>query len=402
MEICQHDSCTGCFACENICPKRCISMVPDSLGALHPVIDQDNCIECLLCKNTCPNNRIIEYSNPIECYAGWRTDKDKRKFSASGGIGAVLSEHVISNGGVVVGTSYDDNIVPVTTVAYDFDGIEKFKGSKYVQSLIGKSFSQIRDLLTMGKQILYIATPCQISGLLSFLKKPYDNLITVDLICHGVCPTSYFTDEITHLSNKKHIANISNVTFRGNIREKFNFQLNFSLTIFDGQRVVFNRPAMQEYYFAGFLKGITLRENCYKCQYARPERVSDITIGDFIGIGKDYPFDGPENVSIITANSKKGSQFIQNVQKECGETLKLEERQYSEAIKYGPSLCAPFPRHELTDRFQALYPRLGFIKTIRRLLFRSVVSDRVHFWYRLLCIAAPKKLYRIITSRICR
>ena len=165
--------------------------------------------------------------------------------------------------------------------------------------------------------MLFIGTPCQIAGLKSFLRKEYQNLITVDLICHGVCPTRYFTEEVDYLSNKFKLKDISDARFRGNDGN------NFRLTLWNkARRKLFPRDnyrekllrlsESQQFYIWGFLLGVTLRENCYACKYARPERISDITIGDFIGLGKEVPFDYPKaNVSSVTINTEKGNAFYE-------------------------------------------------------------------------------------------
>lgn len=397
-QICPPDKCTACFACANICPQKCIAFSEDSLGALHPVIDQNKCIDCKLCEKTCPVNNEVPFHEPLICYAAWRTDTRKRFFSASGGIGAIFAEYVVSKEGVVFGTQYDSTFTPITSGASSKDGIEKFKGSKYVQSIVGTAFSDIKQLLTKGSLVLYIATPCQIAGLLNYLKKPYDNLITVDLICHGVVPTSYFKEEIAYLVNKNHIDHISNISFRGN-GNKFQKSLNYYLTIFDGSKIVYHRRAQWQYYFLGFLKGITFRENCFSCKYASPKRISDITIGDFIGLGKSIPFNGPKiNTSAVIVNTEKGKDFISKVMEYGENDLNFISREYSEAVRYGPSLNAPFPRHPLTSKFRSLYYKYGYTVSIRKLLFWPIWLNRLGFWPRKLLIKAPRKLLRILKN----
>ena len=389
--ICPEDKCTGCFACVNACPKQCISMQEDNLGALHPVIDQTKCIDCGMCVKTCPVNREIDFKSPLKCYAAWRTDGKARLDSASGGIGALFSEFVVGKGGAVFGTAYDSDMIPRGVCVETREGLEVLKGSKYVQSIVGDIYRDIRNKLNRGRQVIYISTPCQIAGLYGFLKKDYDNLLTVDLICHGVAPTSYFLSELDYIKNKKGIKRITNVTFRSNRKKS-----NYVLRIFNGKDCVYQKTAYQEYYFSGFLKGITLRENCYACRYARPERISDITIGDFIGIGKDVQFNGPVNVSAVIVNTEKGNRFVEDIYESNNNQVVFEERQYSDAVKYGPSLRAPFPRHKLSTKFIAEYPKHGFAIAIRKTLRAEKTKD---FWkntFQKYCIRAPKKLIRII------
>ncbi|MBL3955360.1 Coenzyme F420 hydrogenase/dehydrogenase, beta subunit C-terminal domain, partial [Bacteroides thetaiotaomicron] len=95
---------------------------------------------------------------------------------------------------------------PITTKCTTVDELEYFKGSKYVQSLVRDCFHEIKEYLQQQRVVLYIATPCQIAGLYSYLKKDYSNLLTIDLICHGVSPTSYFNNEINYLKMTKKIS----------------------------------------------------------------------------------------------------------------------------------------------------------------------------------------------------
>ena len=208
MEICPHNECTGCYACVSACKHDCIKMEEDELGAIHPSVDENKCVNCGACRKVCPNNVSFDFKYPSACYASWITDKEKRRICASGGIGTTMSEYVIRNGGVVFGSRYNESLVPIMTFTERLEELEHFKGSRYVQSLVGNdTYKQVKNFLLDDRQVLFIGTPCQIAGLKSFLRKEYQNLITVDLICHGVCPTRYFTEEVDYLSNKfKYIA----------------------------------------------------------------------------------------------------------------------------------------------------------------------------------------------------
>lgn len=253
----------------------------DMYGELHPVIDEEACKHCNLCVKACPNNNELKFNYPSACYASWITDKAKRKICASGGMGTILSEYVIRNlHGVVFGSRYNENLTPVMTYTESLEELEHFKGSRYVQSVMGENtMKEVRDFLKRGRVVLFIGTPCQVAGLQTFLHKKYKTLYTVDLICHGVCPTAYFIDEIGEISRQEGLKNLSDVRFRGNDGN------NFCLTFWsDKSSLMYKRRGMESYYLSGFLLGVSMRENCYSCSYARPERISDITIGDFIGL----------------------------------------------------------------------------------------------------------------------
>lgn len=391
MQICPPNKCTGCYACVNACHFECISMQEDKYGELHPVVDETRCTHCNLCMKSCPNNVDLDFNSPLSCYASWITDTQKRKICASGGIGTVLSEFAIKQkGGVVFGSRYDEQFTPIITYTEALEELEYFKGSRYVQSVVGNdTLIEVRDFLKSGRFVLFIGTPCQIAGLKSFLRKDYDNLVTVDLICHGVCPTEYFKEEVAYICGRKKIKKLTDVRFRGNDRK------NYCLSFWTGKsRCVYNKPAYTQYYFAGFLLGVSLRENCYQCRYARPERISDVTIGDFIGLGKEIPFNySKRNVSSVTINTSKGEAFYQEVSRHT-DILMNVQREYAERLKYKPSLIEPFHKHELNPLFRELVLRIGYLKAIRRTLKTFVWKQKMertsNYWKSLYKI--PKKV----------
>lgn len=396
MQICPPEKCTGCYACVNACSHGCISMKEDHLGAIHPVIDDDICIHCNLCVKSCPNNCTLEFNYPIKCYASWITDSAKRRICASGGIGTIMSEYVISKGGVVFGSRYDENLTPIMAYTEKKSDLEYFKGSRYVQSLVGNfTFKQVRLFLNKGRLVLFIGTPCQVAGLKTFLHRDYDNLVTVDLICHGVCPTRYLKEEINYLSTKYGFKDISDIRFRGNDGKDFYFSL-WKKTESD-DKCIYCKQAYSQYYFSGFLLGVTMRENCYSCIYARPDRVSDITIGDFIGLGDNVPFNySKRNVSSVTINSKHGQIFYLGILQSNYDWMNVE-RTYNERLNYKPSLVEPFPRHKLNKIFVQNYSKYGYIKASRMTLRMNIYKNnfKLSFIYRII-----RFFYRHIKSLI--
>lgn len=389
-KICEYNKCTGCASCVNACPKQCISLKNDKYGETHPEVDSLACINCGLCVQSCPNNVELVYNEPKRCYASWITDKATRKLCASGGIGTILAEYVIIyKKGVVFGTSYDKDLMPITTYSEKLEDLEQFKGSKYVQSYIGPNvFKNVKTFLKNGRYVLYIGTPCQIAGLKTYLRKDYDNLLTVDLICHGVSPSQYLAEEVDEVCKKHKINKTSlvSIRFRGNDSTKLpkwrkvlgqGESNNFAFTLWKNKNNTLERcfwqSKTQNYYLAGFLMGVTLRENCYSCNYARPERVSDITLGDFIGLGKIVPF--PEkkegHVSVVFINTEKANLFYSEVSSAMKE-LRNVERDYTERLEYTPSLLHPYKRHELNIKFRELYPDHGFIYASRKAMHKEL------------------------------
>lgn len=388
-QICPEAECTGCFACASVCPHDAISMKEDCYGALHPVVDNGKCIGCDLCVRACPNNSDMEFHYPLKCYASWITDKVKRNICASGGIGTIMSEYAIGQGGVVFGSRYDESLNPVMTYTETIAGLERFKGSRYVQSKVGNTtFKDVKKFLSAGRMVLFVGTPCQVAGLKAYLRRDYSSLITVDLICHGVCPACYLKEETNFLSKKYGLKDIADIRFRGNDGN------NFKMSLWNKERKelfpndttwekLTKSKEEEQFYLVGFLMGVTLRENCYSCRYARPERISDITIGDFIGIGKVSPFNYPkENVSVVTANTQRGADFYAAVSKASQELVSIE-RDYKERLLYRPSLMEPFPRHKLDAVFRENYKRLGFAAGIRKTLKNKMRTRRIELTLRM-------------------
>jgi coenzyme F420-reducing hydrogenase beta subunit len=357
-------------------------MQENDMGEIHPSIDSEKCIDCSKCIKICPNNVQIIFRHPKKALASWMTDSKKRKTCASGGIATVMSEYIIKKKGVVYGTRYDEGLNPICKRVTSLEELEKLKGSKYVQSHVGDTFRQVKNDLSNDKRVLFIGTPCQIAGLISFLGRTYDNLITSDLICHGVNPMAYFKEEIRYIAGKK-FDSLTDIRFRGNDKN------NFALTLWKGNKKIYKRKAYSQYYFSAFLKAVSLRESCYTCEYAKTERISDITIGDFIGLGKDIPFiHKVRNVSVTTLNTNKSIEFWKEVEANTN-NLACEERDYKEAVNRGPSLRAPFPRHELNKEFKRLYKEYGWIKTIRTVLKKDIQRNKVKEIERL-----PKRIVR--------
>lgn len=366
--ICSSDKCTGCFACINACCHNSITMQEDKYGELHPVINEETCINCGACSKACPNNNDMLLNRPITCYASWITDKKKRCICASGGIGTILSEYVIKKrNGVVFGSRYDKHLNPIMSFTDNVEELEKFKGSRYVQSIVGENtLKDVLAFLKSGREVIFIGTPCQIAGLKSFLKKDYSNLITIDLICHGCTPSRYFKEELEELCLSKGLTDISDVRFRGNDG------YNYYYSLWKDKKCVYSKKGFSSYYLVGFLSGVTLRDNCFNCSYARPERVSDITIGDFIGLGKNVPFKYPKgNISSVLINTKKGKDFYGSVSSTMPDLMNVE-RQLEERLDYKPSLIEPAKRPLLNPTFRKLYLEKGYVNASREVFDNTV------------------------------
>lgn len=299
--------CTGCRTCEQLCPTNSISIRPDHEGFLEPVIDKMTCIDCGLCSKRCPQNKLQVLSPSQNVYGFRYKDSNTLYHSASGGAFVALAKYILEQNGVVYGSVYVDQNMHVCHVRVDdLKDLKRLQGSKYVQSDTQHTFNEVLLDLKEGLKVLYSGTPCQIAGLKSYLNKNYDTLVTVDIICHGVPSPLLFEKYILWMSNKY------SKIIEYNFRDK---KGGWGLTAMASTKTkIIQRYCNLDPYYFHFLEGNTYRESCYKCQYARAERVSDITIGDYWGIEDEHPeFYSEKGVSCVLINTTKGEEIFKKI-----------------------------------------------------------------------------------------
>lgn len=354
-------------------------MVMGVNGHLFPKIDTDKCVGCNLCVNSCPNNTLPKFHTPVSSYVATAVDSKEALTSTSAGIASVFSRHIIENGGVVYGScGLDCKHIRHIRVA-SCANIDNIKGSKYVQSAIEDVFTQIKADLIKGINVLFIGTPCQVAGLYSFLRKIYDNLYTVDLICHGVPSQKILNDAL-----KAYLPNTNLEGVKLKFRKKEKGKSLYGLFVEDKQGKFLYRSVYPENeYITGFLCGLFYRESCYQCHYARPERVSDITIGDYWDREKRVNLDNAERgLSMVIVNTQAGRKLLSD----CHSYLNVSSADYSEFIKRNGQLDHPLKRFDLYEDFVRDYTEYGFLwaakknlkkekKYIRRSLLKMRIKD---------------------------
>ena len=300
------DCCTGCMACMNACAKGAIKFLADEEGFLQPVVDEDKCLECHLCEHSCPEiqNQYHYNQGDVDVYAGWNVSD--RQVSSSGGAFSSIAKLVLGKGGVVYGAFLDENLVCKHIEVDDINGLNKLRGSKYMQSTIGLTFKSVKKNLLAGKYVLFSGTPCQIAGLLTYLAKDYDNLVTMDLVCHGVPSNALFKKYIEKLENRLGFAEnekVANYEFRR--RDGWGESPSISTTMSNCQKI----HGIDALYMSAFDRAATFRRACYQCHYATANRVGDFSIGDFWGLGHQgvpFKYDMTKGVSFLLVNSDKG------------------------------------------------------------------------------------------------
>lgn len=356
-------NCIGCGACKLVCPKKAINIVQDCFGFYKSLIDETKCIDCGLCSRVCPTIVFKKNERPNKCYASWDLDELSRKKSTSGGLATLLAKTIVANGGVayLCSSKIINNRICHIRIS-DLETIEECRGSKYVQSFLGESFLQIKQDLLGGRCVFFVGSPCQVSGLKNYLGKDYDGLITVDLVCHGT-PSILFLQQ--HLKNCFQEGNV--ISFRG-VGE-------YKLRLFKNSKELFSNPAYKDYYYVGFNASISINEECLKCKYSTPERVGDLTLGDFWGLGRIVPFEHSvkNGCSLLVVNNKKGAMFIECIKK----NVLLEERDYEEAISgnHNLSKCSrTVLKKELFDQYFLKY---GFDKAIKKMCKKTIAKGKV-------------------------
>lgn len=296
------DYCSGCEACANACSHNAISMKADWRGFLYPAIDKDKCVDCGLCQKVCPANKDDNTSFLFREAAVYiDNDAQKLQMASSGGAFGTVARYVLAQGGVVFGCSMDEEYNVKFISVRNEEELKKLHGSKYVQTKVGMIYREVKDVLKTGRLVLMCACPCHIAGLKSYLRKDYDNLITMDLICHGVPSQPYFRDYVKDLLRRKAKTGITTFRFRYKPETCCKTQHTTS-----SKKNVYVGFYNKDYYMTYFLWGKGYRDSCYKCRYPGAEREGDFTIGDFWNNKNvNFPIDVTRGASVVFFNSEK-------------------------------------------------------------------------------------------------
>lgn len=319
--VCSNNKCNGCMSCLDICPREAIH-IEKSLKSYNAHIDMEKCIACGLCHNVCPSNASCLAHPPQMWCQGWSNDLEIRKNGSSGGVATALSLNFIRNGGYVCSCVFNDGKFGFVITADEKD-LANFSGSKYIKSDAIGIYSKVFTLLQRGEKVLFIGLPCQVAGMVNYakFKRNDKNLYTVDLICHGT-PSPMFLDMF--LSQYGVLAkNCDNIGFR----VKDSFQIN------DNSRT-FSSVGVCDRYMTAFLSALNYTDNCYRCQFAKKERVSDITLGDSWGSNCDSN-EWKKGVSLILCQSDKGEKLLSQ------SNLHLFDVDLDNAIAHNHQLSTP-------------------------------------------------------------
>lgn len=342
------NNCTGCGACFNACPKGAIKMVENNEGFLYPQVDSNLCINCGICKKTCPVNnkqKNLNFNKP-KSYAVMADDEIRLAGASSGGASPVFMQNAVNKQGwYVVGAVYNDRQRIVHFISNNTNDLTKFSGSKYFQSNTLNTYQEVKKLLISGEKVLFTGTPCQVAGLKSFLTKDYENLLTVDIVCHGVPSYKTFEMFLQNLYGEDDEKLIS-VDFRSKIHGWGSKLTTTTTTI-----KTYNHFNDESSFMTAFLKNFSIRKSCFTCPFQKTPRQGDITIGDFWRIAKyDKNLDDKKGTSLVVINNLKGKKFFEQVKSEF---KVVKEVPYKYAVKGNITLVHPTKFNPKRDEFMA-------------------------------------------------
>lgn len=346
--------CCGCSVCEQKCPVNALSMQIDEEGFFYPVIDEKLCTNCGLCQNVCNNKSPVDIEYDQKFYAVKGKNTADRMRSRSGGAFFEMAKSVIDQNGIVYGSVLESDMKVRHIRASEMEEIYRMQGSKYVESDIFGIYSQVEDDLKKGLKVLFSGTACQVAGLYGYLTHSkgvsFENLFTVDIVCHGVVSRKIFEDYIKFIEKK----------YKGKA-EKFNFRdKSFGWNTHVETFVINEKKHARKNYTNIFYSNKALRPSCGNCRFASYNRSGDITIADFWGLkDKVNDFDDNKGVSAVMINTENGSKLFAEIQTNI-DMHEVDKKLCSQPNLHKPTQI-PANRAEFWDR----YKKHGFIAVMK-------------------------------------
>lgn len=338
--------CCGCNACEMICGKKAITMIEDEYGFRFPQIDTEKCVGCGSCQKVCCINNEVELCKPGTVYAASYKNKDISAKSASGGIFAALAMQVLTEGGIVFGSAYTKQFDVEVISIEKIEDLPRLQGSKYVQSSMNSSFLKIKSELQTGRTVLFCGVPCQVEALKRFLGRSYENLLLVDIVCHGVPSNRMLKDYLSFLADKKKME-VQSIQFRTKTKGQNVYgEIAYRQFSHTGEIAYRQEPLIsyKSSYYKLFLNCQTFRDSCYHCKFAGTKRPGDISLCDYWGIEDEHPDfvkevekEGLAGISAIMLNTNAGLAFFERLKQE----FLLRESTVEQVAKHNPQLQAP-------------------------------------------------------------
>lgn len=311
LELIKKKDCCGCSACMQACPQQCIEMKYDEEGFQYPKIDMEYCVNCGICEKVCPI-RIEQYKQKEDVqkvYIAYAINNEIRLHSSSGGIFTLLAENCIKENGAVYGAAFTNTFDVCHIGVEELVDIAKLQGSKYVQSKVESTYIEVKKRIENGQKVVFSGTPCQIAGLKSYLKKDYDNLLTVDILCHGV-PSEKLWKKYVAEQEMAHASSVRRTFFR---HKKYGWK-KFAVLLEFSNNTAYERVFTQDPFMQMLLANISLRPSCYNCRFKEMPHLADITLGDCWGVEKHSPeMDDDMGTSAVVLNTYKGEKAFEDI-----------------------------------------------------------------------------------------
>ena len=372
--------CCGCEACVQKCPRDCIEMKADHEGFYYPYVNTSDCVECGLCNKVCPIQTVNSRINGKipTAYAAFAQDDKIRKESTSGGVFSVLAGRVIDENGSVFGAIMSEDCKNVLHIeAQNLSDLEAMRGSKYVQSRIGDTYKRIEEELIKHRRVMFSGTPCQVGGLKRYLGREYENLICVDLICHGV-PSPKLWKKYVEYREKCAGANLSKAFFR---YKKYGWK-NSSVLFKFSNNAEYSRVFSKDMFGRMFSQNICLRPACYQCHFKNLQRMSDITLADFWGCESICPeLDDGKGLSLVLVHSSKGHRLLEQCSP-CLVMKQVDERWSNENKAMTQSAIRPRNRDDFFERVDEksirwLYMKYLPVREKILMIVPTTIKDRI-------------------------
>ena len=352
IELNRKEQCCGCGACAEVCAHKAITMQLDEEGFLYPTTDSSLCNDCGLCNKVCPFANRDEARIPKCVLAVQNRDESVRFKSSSGALFTLLAEQTILDGGVVFGAKFDKDWSVVHASADTIEGCKAFMGSKYVQSRLGSTFRKVQGYLKDGRKVLFSGTPCQVAALRKFLRRDYDNLLVVDVVCHGAPSNKvwqHYLDSVVASSNhtREDIVSIS-------FRDKRNGWRKYGLVISFNDGTEFFELMINNSYMRVFLKDLSIRPSCFECACRDGRSGADLSLADLWGAQKILnKNDDDKGIGLELIWTNKGKDIMRSL------AVESESVKYHKAFKYNPAIALSPKRPAIRAEFWRTFNRDG-------------------------------------------
>lgn len=375
VQIDDKAKCCGCEACVQVCPKNCISTVLDSEGFLYPKVDESQCIHCEKCILVCPVLHPGQERIPVSAFAAKNLDLEIREISSSGGVFSALATYVFNKNGIVFGAGFNEKFEVVHQAASNQEELAALRGSKYVQSRVGNIFAQVKSLLQSGRFVLFTGTPCQVAGLRNYLHRDYDNLLIVDVACHGVPSPEIWQRYLNEICQKHH-SSIGNIRFR----DKVTGWKSYSISIrAKNGKVLECQPFFHNLYMKGFLGNYILRPSCYACPFRVGRSGSDLTLADYWGVDHEViGFSDDRGVSLVLVYTAKAEKVLGKL------NVELRTTNYKDALRHNLVLEHNIAKPTNRMHFFTLTTKLSIMDSLTIITQRSLYKKILNLGYRII------------------